>query len=144
MAIIQSDFAQAKRHAVVPDCAGDVATMVFDFTLPTSASTGDILEIGVLPSYCKLVDAVLISSASLTDVNVGLMSGAVGSTGVRTSGVEYFDGSALTANTPLRASIASAFGGVAAVEADRSIGVTLVDGSLSAGDVVTLVASYIS
>lgn len=97
MAIVQSDFGKGSRIASEPRAAGTVHSQrfVFDFT-GQSLAAGDILELGVLPAYCRIVDATLITEgtafAAATTADIGFMSGTFGDAtdATRTSGNEVF------------------------------------------------------
>lgn len=133
MATILSDYALAGKGFATPDAAGDVVTNRFEFVLTSAAlGAGDIIDLGILPANCSIVDALIdtddldTNGTPLISLDVGIMSGAVGDSGVRTCGNELFavdttaragGVSRLTKNAALR---------IAKAEPDRSIGVKIV------------------
>lgn len=98
MAIIQSDFAKGIKDVPYPANAGQVCAARFFMTAPASLALNDILELAVIPPGCRVIDAVLDvddldSGTPAIVLDVGIMSGEVGSTDVgRTCGDEFFDG----------------------------------------------------
>lgn len=129
--ILQSPYAKNQRAVAVSDGASDVVVNDFFYDLATTDNlTGSIIDIGYLPAYHTVSDAILIAddidSGSAAVLDVGLMSGTPGSTDTsRTCGAELFSGSTLgqTGGTA-RPTLASAFK-IQATEADRSIGVKI-------------------
>lgn len=133
MAIRQSQFITSQLATVSQSGAGD--TFANDYFIDVTAAQivlNDILEIGTLPAYRTVADAVLITDDLDTNggpvlaLDVGIMSGTVGDTNpARTCGNEMF-----AADTTART------GGVARMskkegflikptEEDRSIGVKI-------------------
>lgn len=139
MAIVQSRWGAGQKIAPVSREAGGAVVEKYEFVVTADLASTDIVELGVLPSYHTVVDAVLLTGdlGSGVTVDVGIMSGTVGSTDTaRTSGNQLF-GSAAN-NTVVRMSKADGFR-IAPVEADRSIGLK-VSGAVTASDqLVTLV-----
>lgn len=131
--IRQSKHAKNQIAVAVSDGANDVVVNDFFYDLATAENvTGDIIELGVLPAYHTVSDAVLVTDdldtngAPAMAVDVGLMSGTPGSTdSARTCGAELFSG-ATTAQTggTARPTLASAFK-IQATEADRSLGIKI-------------------
>lgn len=139
MAIVQSSWGAGLHQAPVSGEAGTVVAERYSFTITDDLDQGDIIELAVLPAYHTVVDAILISSTmTTTTLDVGIMSGAVGSTDQsRTSGDELFDGAAT--GSVVRMSAPAGFR-IAPVEADRSIGVKVVTADITAsGQVVDLI-----
>lgn len=123
MAIHQSDWATGKKQTYRPQTAGAVHAQRFEITLAKTVAAADIVELGVLPPYARIVGATLVPEGSFAAItaDIGIMSGDTGDTDpTRTSGDELFDGAALSAVT-------SAVGAEAllleATELPRSIGV---------------------
>lgn len=145
MTIIQSAWAKGIKQAVRPQTAGAVHTQKFSITLEATADETDIIELGVLPAYAHIVDAVLFTEGTFTGItaDVGIMSGAVGSTdGARTCDEALFADADLTKVTRL----AKASAWLLAPKADthRSIGAILSGEVAGAGTKkLHLVLSYI-
>lgn len=141
MSIIASKFVTGQLATVTGDCAGEV--VVNDYFIDVTAAqieADNVFEIGVLPAYHTVVDAILVpgdldtnASPALT-LDVGIMSGTVGDTGntERTCGKELFDAStAAQTGAAARATAATAFK-IKPVEYDRSIGVKVVTDAATA------------
>lgn len=133
MAIRASKFAQGTLPTVTADCAGD--TVVNDYFFDITAAqivANDIIDIGVLPAYHTVGDAILIvddldsNGTPTIALDVGIMSGTPGDTAsARTCGNELY-----AADTTARTGGASRMSKTAgftiqATEADRSIGVKI-------------------
>lgn len=145
MAIRQTELATGQQQAPQAYTSGAVACYVSTFTIPTgmTVATTDIIEIGVLPAYSRIVDATLIPKgnfgASVT-ADVGIMSGEVGDpTSTRTSGDEVFDGATLTGLVRMTDVDAVL---VAASDDHRSVGVKFSDAITGAGQTITLQLLY--
>jgi hypothetical protein len=131
MTIRASKFATSQLPSVTAGCAGDTIVNDYFYDLPTAQNvTGDIIDLGTLPAYHTVSDAILVpddldSGAGLV-LDVGLMSGTPGDTAsARTCGAELFSGStAGQTGTPTRATAATAFK-ILPTELDRSIGVKI-------------------
>lgn len=130
-----SKFASNQISTIYGDCAGDVVVNEFFIDITAAQNVaGNFFDLGILPAYHTMVDAVLIpddldtGTAAIT-LDVGLLSGTPGdATGDRTIGSEFFSAStAAQAGTPTRMSAATGFK-VKPTEADRSIGVKIVTG----------------
>lgn len=132
MALKQNDVAKGSGGVPYPDCAGDVASCRFWYQLSGTEAAGDIIEIGVLPAYCTVFDAILDSddldsnAAPALALNAGLMSGVAGKKdATRTCGAELFSGSTVgQAGGVERASAKTAFR-IAPIETERGIGVKI-------------------
>lgn len=129
MAIIQSEWATHQKNTATAGCAGTEVAQLFEIKWPTAAvASGDIIELGILPAYNSVTDALLICDdldAGTTLVfDVGVMSGDVGDkVSVRTCNAELFSASTTgQAGGVARTTLASAFT-IAAADKDRSIGV---------------------
>lgn len=133
MTIIQSGWPTRQRNTATAGYAGVEVAQLFEIALPATAlSANDIIELGVLPAYNTVSDAILIAddldsggSAALV-FDVGIMSGEVGDKdSVRTCGAELFSASNVgQAGGVARATLARAFT-IASQENDRSIGVKI-------------------
>jgi hypothetical protein len=140
MTIRQSRHALNQLAVAVSDGANDVVVNDYFYDLPAAQSVlNDIIEIGILPAYHTVSDVVLVTDDLDTNgtptisLDVGLMSGSVGSTDpARTCGNELFaaDTTARTGGTA-RASKSSAFT-ILATEQDRSIGVKIAAAAATA------------
>lgn len=135
MALIQSEWATRRKTAPIAEEAGGVVAERFeiDFADVAALSNGDIIELGVLPAHCTIVDYYLdnddldSNGSPAANVDIGIMSGDFGDNdAARTCGDELFDGStALQAAAFTRATVSEALR-IAATDADRSIGVKFV------------------
>lgn len=145
MAIIQSDWAKGLKTPARPQTAGAVHTTKFSITVDQNVGTSDIIELGVLPAYAHIVDAVLFTEGTFTGVtaSVGIMSGEVGSTDAsRTSGTELFNGADLT--NVNRMELASGWLLAPAADKHRSIGLQVSAAVTAAtSKKIHLVLSYI-
>jgi hypothetical protein len=131
---IQSEWAIGRTQTPTSREAGGVVAQRFEATIDANMDVGDIVELAVLPAYHTVVDAILDTDALGAGVNVdvGIMSGAVGDTGgTRTCGNELFSAQDASAAAVVRASKSSAFT-IAPAGADRSIGVK-VSAAVTAG-----------
>lgn len=128
-----SKFTDGTLSTVTGDCAGDL--IVQDYFKDLTAAqllAGDIVDIGILPAYHTVTDAILIPDDLDTNVapavtlDVGIMSGTPGSTdNTRTCGAQLFDAStAAQGGTPTRMTAATGFK-IKPTETDRSIGVLI-------------------
>lgn len=115
--LYQSDQAKSIASIPYPACAGDVVAQRISFVFPAAIALGDIVEMGVLPPGCRLVDAILdtddLDSNGVPTIkfDVGLMSGTFGDNDpTRTCGAEIL--SAVTtpqAGGVVRPTLATAF-----------------------------------
>lgn len=133
MAIFQSEWGTGRKVAPVSREAGGVVCEKYTFTVSADLASTDVIELGVLPAYHTVVDAVLITGnlgAGVT-IDVGIMSGVLGNPDEsRTVGDELFDGAAN--NAVVRMSEVDGFT-IAPVAADRAIGM-VVSGAVTASD----------
>jgi len=127
-----------------PGSAGDVVHNRYTINVPASTPVNTVLEIGVIPPGCRVVDAMLESSAVGAGVTcqVGIISnpGAplppgsndTAALAARTCGSEFF--AAATAIAAISAARMSAPGGfqVAPVAYERGIGVSLAGATTAA------------
>lgn len=152
MALIQSDWATRTRNTATAGCAGVEVAQMFEVKLPAAALVAnDIIELGILPAYNTITDAILVcddldtgGSAALA-FDVGIMSGEVGDKdSVRTCGAEVFAASNVgQAGGVARATLASAFT-IATADKDRSVGVkiTTAAATQAAGAKLRLLLKY--
>lgn len=131
--IRQSQFITRQLNIVSSGEAGDVISNDYFYDLPAAqAVLNDIIDIGVLPAYMTVSDAVLIvddmdtNGTPLMALDVGIMSGSPGDTNTdRTCGNEFY-----AADTTVRTGGTSRMTKkdgfiVLPTEADRSIGVKI-------------------
>lgn len=139
MATIASKFSKGELPIVTGDCAGDV--VINDYFIDVTAAqieADNLFDLGVLPAYHTVVDAVLIPDDLDTGtpaivLDIGLMSGTPGDvTSVRTCGDELYDGTtAAQGGTLTRMTEADGFK-ILPVDYDRSIGVKVVTDAATA------------
>lgn len=152
MAIIQSGWATSQRNTATAGCAGVEVAQLFEIALPAAAlAIGDIIELGILPAYNSVTDAILVSADLDTGgspaiaFDVGVMSGDVGDkVSVRTCGAEIFAASNVgQAGGVARTTLASAFT-IEPADKDRSIGVkiTAAAATQAAGAKLRLLLKY--
>lgn len=143
MALYRSVYGLRQEMAPIPFQAGDIMVADFTYSFETvGLLTTDKLELGVLPSGAKIVDAILIPESLNGNATVGIMSGEAGLNDVaRTVGAELWS-AATVASTPLRAALLTAFK-VVASNVDRGIGYTTsADIAAGAGKRITLRLFY--
>jgi len=139
MALSHSKYILGGKRVPASQWAGDMVAVRYEVTLLASMSQDDIIELGILPAYHKVVDAIIDadildtdSTPTLRTVDIGLMSGEVGAaldpddSSDRTCGNELFDGESVGGGGVVRASLKSAFT-IDPVGYDRSIGVLLAN-----------------
>jgi hypothetical protein len=131
MTIRASKFTDGTLPVVTGDCAGDVISQDFYFDVTAAQIVlNDIIDIGVLPAYHTISDAILIAddldtnASPLIALDVGLMSGVVGdTTNTRTCSAVIFAADIGARSAAIsRPTLKTAFN-IIPTEADRSIGV---------------------
>lgn len=133
MANFKSKQVAAGLPAVHPTEAACVVQVVGDFTVPTGAAIGDIVEMGAIPRNCDVIDVVVDNGAlgASATLDVGVLSGYYGDLGTRTMGNEFIAaGAAATAGVLRRNKVASA---VASDTQDRSWGIKFAGANPAAG-----------
>lgn len=136
MPLIQSEHAKGRLQAPYAAEAGNVVAV--RYTIDASLVTnGDVVELGILPAYCRVVDATLIApDLAAVTANVGLIDAAPGEvTEGSTVGTEVFNGAAAGVS---RLDAPGAFL-LEAGETDAAIGLTL---SGAGAGTVTLLLQY--
>ncbi len=135
MALTHSKYVQGVKRIPAPCTGGEVVAIRYEIPLTVAIveAVDDIVEVGVLPHYCRVVDAIL-DTEDLDDgvtgaIDVGLMSGSVGEAlndddTTRTIGAEIFAAESIQAAAVIRASLPGAFQ-IAPVGYDRSIGLKI-------------------
>lgn len=148
MAVHNSKYATGEIPLPYPKCAGEVVAYRFSYTVPTTIAEGDIIELAVLPAFCRPVDAIFdsadLDSGSPAIVwDIGVMSGAVGDGGSRTCGDELFDGITTSqAGGVVRPTLQKAFQ-ISPTSDHRSIGAKLVtDAATAAAGEIGLTLYY--
>ena len=68
MAIVQSQWIKGQQTTIRPQTAGDsaVTEFIFDFGKEGALAAGDILELGVLPSYAIVHSATIFTEGTFT------------------------------------------------------------------------------
>lgn len=142
MALLQSDWAVGRKQAPVSAESGGAVVEKYEFTINDDVAIGDKIELGVLPAYHHVVDAVLIVGAMGASVtaNVGIMSGGYGVVDAsRTVGDELYAAADVSAAAVVRMTNADGFL-LAPNGTDRGIGVEIAGANVTAsGQKVTLV-----
>jgi len=125
MAFFQSSTALRRLTPPRALSSGSVMVARFPFVFSTAFTFAtDKLELGVLPAFANVCDAVLIGAiGAVCTANVGIMSGDVGDpNAARTIGSEFFSATDINAAVT-RMSLATGFQ-FAKADYDRSIGLT--------------------
>lgn len=135
MALVQSAWALGQKQAPVSREAGGVVCERYTFTVTSNLSAGDIIELGILPAYHTVVDAVLVvDEAGTATYDVGIMSGVVGDpSSSRTCGNEFFAGAADATTTRITKAAGLR---LASSDSDRSVGVKVVGAGITAANQV--------
>lgn len=124
MAIKKSSFtaSNGRRMMHSPYQANVPAVALISHTFTEAVAAADILELAILPPYCRILDLEIVSvGTGAVTADVGFMSGEPGSPdAARTVGAELF--SAVTPTTAQRAALATLVG-LASTETARGIGV---------------------
>lgn len=138
MTIVKSRWAKGQRQTARPQTANNTHVQHFKFDVGAEGAlaAGDILELGILPPFCRITSATLATEGVFTGLtaDIGIMTGEVGADflpdGVtaRTSGNELFAAGDLTAFSSLSKKDALL---LEPVDYERSIGVK-VSGAVAA------------
>ena len=131
MAVQQSDYAKGICDLAVPECAGETVAHFLKMTIPAAGfPLNDVVELGVVPAGCRVVDMTLhsddLDTGAALALNVGIMSGDwQDPDNARTVGSEFFaaDAAAQT-GVVSRMSLASGFN-LSVSDVPRSIGVLI-------------------
>ena len=150
MALKQSPWALGNNQSKRPQTAGALHTQRFIYDLSAGANAlaiGDIVEIGELPPFCRIIDAKVYTNGSFAaaTADIGLMSGDYGDASndpVRTSGAELFTAVDLTAMARLTKPDSLK---IEPTEVSRGIGVKIAGAAVAAaaGKYLVLELSYI-
>lgn len=135
MALFQSKWATGLKQAPVSREAGGVVVERYSFTITADMLANDIIELGILPAYHTVVDAILVvDEAGTATYDVGIMSGVVGvPDAARTCGNELF---ASVADASTHRITKAAGLRLAATGSDRSIGVKVLGAGITAANQV--------
>lgn len=135
MALFQSKWGTGLKQAPVSGEAGGVVCERYSFTISADVAANDIIELGILPAYHTVVDAILIvDEAGTATYDVGIMSGVVGDPSAsRTCGNELFAGAADA--SAVRMSKVAGFR-IVPTGSDRSIGVKVLGAGITAASQV--------
>lgn len=129
MPLKQSAWAKGNDQAKRPQTAGAVHVQRFIYNAAIAADAllaNDIVEIGELPPFCRIVDAKIYANGTMTGVtaDVGLLSGEYGDLdNARTVGKELFEAADVTGMVRLVKSDALK---IEPVERSRGIGVKVL------------------
>lgn len=144
MSLILSKYAKGLIALPYPSAADDATGIRFSHTLSTAPALGDILELGVIPAGCRVIDLIFdgddldADAAPVIVADVGIMSGTFGSEDdTRTCGAEFFSGSTLLQSGGVeRPTLKSAYRTTKA-STDRGIGVkfTTAPATFAAGTI---------
>jgi hypothetical protein len=102
MTLILSKYAKGTEPLSYPSTAGEAVAIRFSHQLTGAPVVGDILELGCIPSNCRVAEIILdvddldSNGAPTVLFDVGIMSAAFGlEDNARTCGAEFFSGSNL-------------------------------------------------
>lgn len=126
MALIQSDHAKGRHQAPIAGEAGNVVAARYEIDLSAAAAT-DVVELGILPAYSRVVDATLVTDGVGVGItaDVGLLSDAPGETDDATTvGNELFAAADVAADGLVRLSKTASLL-LATTETDRAIGLSV-------------------
>lgn len=126
MALLKAKQVVDKLPIPSANAATDIIPIVGDYTIKTGDAAGDVVEMCALPAGYVPVDVIVDNQAlAATSLgNVGIMSGAYDSGGVRTVGAEFNSGANFATAGIKRMDVAGA-GRIAPTTGDRSIGIVL-------------------
>lgn len=116
-----------------PAFAGVVVTNIFTYSLPADAAIGDVIELGVLPHGCRLVDARLITDAVGITADIGFITG-------KTCGNELYQHISLAEASVMFLANPAAYR-IGTSDEERSLGLTIKSGTPTRG-LVTLSITY--
>lgn len=127
MALKQSSWAKGNNQSKRPQTSGALHVQRFIYPVKSNddaLAAGDIIEIGELPPFCRIIDAKVYTNGTFTAVtaDVGILNGEYGDATdqARTSGNEIFAAADLTTMTRLAKPDSLK---IEPVEASRGIGV---------------------
>lgn len=149
MATFQSDHAKRRKPTHSVDLAGIRVTTIFTYTVPATGipTAADIIEIGTLPAFGRLVEATIIGAGTgAATAEVGLMTGDAGDAqGVRDlTGTRIFAAATAINNTEATTTKAAALA-VNPMPADKDVGIGVkLSAAPTAGGTITLIATYMA
>lgn len=134
MALFQSDWGLRRKTPPRPQSAGAVHVARFNYVFNSAlAFATDRLELGVLPAFARICDAIFIPNTAIAATcQIGFMSGDVGDpSNARTVGAELFAAGTGANATLVRMLLPSAFK-LPAAQVDRSIGIQFAAADITA------------
>ena len=144
MALFQNDIAKGFIQIAQPRDANALNAARFSYAFIAAAAAADIIEIGVLPMFCRVRSMMIVPEGFGAAVNfdVGIMSGDPGANdAARTMGAEFFSAQAVNTTTVPMA-LASGFN-LAPVAYARGIGIKPAAGiALNANQKFHLLMDY--
>lgn len=142
--IVHSKHAAGLIATPRPQTAGAVHVAKFRYSFAVALAAGDILELGVLPSYADIVDYKLVPEGNFNMVtaSVGIMTGELGSDdATRDAGTELF--AAATTLDAVRLPAQAAAFNIAATPQARGIGLKFSAAvAADAAKKLTLIVQY--
>ena len=147
MAIIKSRYTggNGRKQLPSPYVAHVECVEFIDHVFTQPLTTADILELFYLPPNCRITDIRIVTAGTgAATMNMGLMSGEVGSDDAdRTLGRQFFNAQATPTN-PQTASLAG-LAAVADSPVPRSVGVSFsANVAAGAGNRITAIVRYAS
>ncbi|MFG1462112.1 hypothetical protein V5F77_04360 [Xanthobacter sp. DSM 24535] len=130
--VLQSSAALGRENIPTSGEAADVIFKKSTYKFAVDATSGDIVELAILPARHYIVDMRYMETGAVTEGNIGVMAGTVGDT-------TFANRSIATNLITSQKAIDAAFA-VTPVEYDRSIGVVVT--AATAASTVTLVLQY--
>jgi hypothetical protein len=136
-----------------PQSAGDVVANRFEATITAAQPTTDILEIGVIPPNCRLIDAYVDIGGSLGAAgcvfDVGVLNGVHGAAKMPdgttdralVAGTEIFTGQTAVASAVARAALPTAFR-ISPTAVERGIGLKFTTRATGTAATVALVCEF--
>ncbi|MGP9804031.1 hypothetical protein [Paracoccus sp. NSM] len=145
MAIIKSRYTggNGRKQLPSPYVAHVECVEFIDHVFTQPLTTADILELFYLPPNCRITDIRIVTAGTgAATLNMGLMSGDVGSEDAsRTLGTQFFNAQATPTN-PQTASLAG-LAAVAASPMPRSVGVSFsANVAANPGNRITAIVRY--
>jgi len=139
--LFQSKAAKGVTAIPYPGTAGGVVALRTSFTFPSTIGAGDIVEMGVIPAGCRLIDAILDADDLDTGgepaitLDVGIMSGSFGvSDNTRTCGSEIFAASTVGQAGGLVRPTAKGAARIAVSGSERAVGIKVAAAAATAAE----------
>ena len=148
-ALIQTDWAIGKLAMPQANDASLVGVRLVKSLSVAENVTGNIIEMGILPAYTQILDAMLDAdslAASAMTMDVGIMSGTAGDTdagGVRTMDAVIFSASTIGVAGGIARATLKTMCRIVPTAADRGIGLKiLLQGATPAAGLIGLTLWY--